>query len=181
MQWLGWAIAFVALVALLLLWFRLHAQLRTERQRGSDLLCGKIELENQLDALQSQLAEKAGYVEPQVVREEFAASLDGALESLRGRMQQNRLELADYSACVRRFDAAVQYCLQPVELIVGADKASLDELVRHVEGARRQLFDARAELVAHPLHGGAPELGAAALAALEATLREASEASAAAP
>src|SRR3954469_23210799 len=54
--------------------------------------------------------------------------------------------LDDYRKLVRQYDAAVQYCLQPVDLIFGADKEALDKLVKYVEEARRKLFDARAAL-----------------------------------
>ena len=54
--------------------------------------------------------------------------------------------LDDYRQLVKNYDAAVQYCLQPVEMIFGADKAGLDQLVKHVEEARRRLFLARVEL-----------------------------------
>src|SRR5690348_8797924 len=40
--------------------------------------------------------------------------------------------LDDYRKLVKQYDAAVQICLQPVDLIFNADKASLDKLVKHV-------------------------------------------------
>ena len=64
----------------------------------------------------------------------------------------------DYRKQVKDYDAAVQYCLQPVELIFGADKASLDKLVNHVEDARRKLFEARAVVMKSPLVEEAKEL-----------------------
>jgi signal transduction histidine kinase len=64
----------------------------------------------------------------------------------------------DYRKQVKDYDAAVQYCLQPVELIFGADKASLDKLVKHVEDARRKLFEARAVVMKSALVGEAKEL-----------------------
>jgi signal transduction histidine kinase len=51
--------------------------------------------------------------------------------------------LDDYRQLVQQYDAAVQYCLQPVDLIFSADKSSLDKLLKFVEDARRKLFDAR--------------------------------------
>lgn len=66
--------------------------------------------------------------------------------------------LDDYRALVKQYDIAVQYCLQPVDLIFGADKASLDQLVKHVEDARRKLFDARAAVEKSPLLKDAKEL-----------------------
>lgn len=66
--------------------------------------------------------------------------------------------LDDYRTLVKQYDAAVQYCLQPVDLIFGADKSSLDKLVKHVEEARRKLFEARTNLEKSPLLKDAKEL-----------------------
>jgi signal transduction histidine kinase len=66
--------------------------------------------------------------------------------------------LDDYRTLVKQYDAAVQYCLQPVDLIFGADKSSLDKLVKHVEEARRKLFDARTNLEKTSLLKDAKEL-----------------------
>ena len=66
--------------------------------------------------------------------------------------------LDDYRKLVQQYDAAVQYCLQPVDLIFGADKASLDKLVKHVEEARRKLFEARTKVEKSPLLTDAKEL-----------------------
>ena len=65
---------------------------------------------------------------------------------MRSQVDHAARQLVDYRTLVKRYDAAVQYCLQPVELIFGADKQHLDKLVAHVEGARRALFEARAHL-----------------------------------
>ena len=66
--------------------------------------------------------------------------------------------LDDYRALVQQYDVAVQYCLQPVDLIFSADKASLEKLVKHVEEARRKLFEARAAVEKSPLLTDAKEL-----------------------
>jgi signal transduction histidine kinase len=66
--------------------------------------------------------------------------------------------LDDYRKLVQQYDVAVQYCLQPVDLIFGADKASLEKLVKHVEEARRKLFEARAAVEKSPLLTDAKEL-----------------------
>jgi two-component system NtrC family sensor kinase len=66
--------------------------------------------------------------------------------------------LDDYRSLVKQYDAAVQYCLQPVDLIFGADKSALDKLVKHVEEARRKLFDARSNLEKTSLLKDAKEL-----------------------
>ena len=66
--------------------------------------------------------------------------------------------LDDYRKLVRAYDAAVQYCQQPVDLMFGADKSSLDLLVKHVEESRRKLFDARNAVEKSPLLTEAKEL-----------------------
>jgi hypothetical protein len=163
MEWLGWLIAALAALAAAYAW----RQLVAERSRANELMCERMEAENRLDALQSDLAARAGHVDPAEVRAELVAQLAGPLAAARGQLDEAGEAFADYREQVRRFDAAVQYCLQPVELIFGADKAGLDQLVSHVEGARRGLFEARAALLAHRLHSGAPELGGAVLGELQ--------------
>ena len=66
--------------------------------------------------------------------------------------------LDDYRKLVKLYDAAVQLCLQPVDLLFGADKASLDKLVKYVEEARKKLFEARANLESSSLLKDAKEL-----------------------
>jgi signal transduction histidine kinase len=66
--------------------------------------------------------------------------------------------LDDYRKLVKEYDVAVQYCQQPVDLMFGADKDSLDKLVKHVEESRRKLFDARRAVEKSPLLKEAKEL-----------------------
>ncbi|MEO8672232.1 MAG: ATP-binding protein [Tahibacter sp.] len=66
--------------------------------------------------------------------------------------------LDDYRKLVKAYDLAVQYCQQPVDLMFGADKESLDKLVKHVEEARRKLFEARDNVEKSPLLSEAKEL-----------------------
>jgi signal transduction histidine kinase len=75
-----------------------------------------------------------------------AREVDPPLGFARSNVEGINELLDDYRQLVKNYDAAVQYCLQPVEMIFGADKAGLDQLVKHVEEARRQLFNARREL-----------------------------------
>lgn len=156
MQWIGWGVAVVAIVVAVWLW----RKLASERAHAAQLLYARIEAENQAEQMRS--------IQERVLRVAHQAALGGVLDDVvtqiheplssahAGVEQANRL-LADYRELVKRYDAAVQYCLQPVELIFGADKASLDQLVQHVEGARRKLFDARAALEKHAVHG--PDAG----------------------
>lgn len=167
MLWIGWMVAVLALG----LAFGLHRALRTERAHGVQLLYAKIDAENQRDAAQAEQMQAA-----ESARREAAAAnerLHALLDALRGDLDRAAADFAAYRAHVRRFDDAVQYCLQPVELIFGADKASLDELVSHVEGARRNLFEARSAMDRHPLHRRTDPLAAAGtdLRALEVLAR----------
>ncbi len=66
--------------------------------------------------------------------------------------------LDDYRKLVKLYDAAVQLCLQPVDHNFGADKETLDKLVKYVEEARRKLFEARANLESSSLLKDAKEL-----------------------
>ncbi|MCK9537626.1 hypothetical protein [Dokdonella sp.] len=169
--WLGWPLALVALAVALWLW----RQLRAERGRASELLCARMEVENRFDEMQTQLAAQAGWVDPHEAFQRIAEPLREGVAAVRGQLREVGAGVDDYRAHVQRFDAAVQYCLQPVELIFGADKKGLDELVSHVEGARRALFEARTALLAHPVHAATPDAGAARLAQLESRLRESAD------
>lgn len=168
MEWLGWLLAVLAIATAV--YFR--RQLTLERGRATEQLCARMEAENRLDALQSELASRSGHVDPAQARAALLGELAAPLQATRERLDEAGDGFVDYREQVRRFDAAVQYCLQPVELIFGADKAGLDQLVSHVEGARRALFEARAAMLAHPLHSGTPDLGATALVQFEARLAE---------
>lgn len=150
MIWISLVLALVAVLAIAAAaWFA--RQLQQERARTHDLLYSKIDIENELDSLRSS---QAGAVATRESMVAVADRLDAPLGSARAHLEEVNTQLADYRQRVRQFDAAVQYCLQPVEMIFGADKATLDQLVSHVEGARRKLFEARAALQKNPLHAG---------------------------
>lgn len=155
MLWIGWMVAVLALG----LAFGLYRALRVERAHGVQLLYAKIDAENQRDAAQAELAQAADFARQNAHVQ--GERLHGLLDALRGDLGRAGADLGTYRERVRHFDAAVQYCLQPVELIFGADKASLDELVSHVEGARRGLFEARAAMDQHPFHRGTDPLAGA--------------------
>lgn len=150
MIWISLVLALAAVLAIAAA-ARLARQLQQERARAHDLLYSKIDIENELDSLRSSQAGAAATRESMVA---VADRLDAPLGSARAHLEEVNAQLADYRQRVRQFDAAVQYCLQPVEMIFGADKATLDQLVSHVEGARRKLFEARAALQKNPLHAG---------------------------
>ncbi|HEY6941932.1 hypothetical protein [Dokdonella sp.] len=149
MEWLGWVVAVLATGVAA---WALRA-LRAERGRSHELLYEKIDLENELDAARAgEPAESVAHAAAHDALVAVADRLDAPLGSARAHLEDVDAQIADYRERVRQFDAAVHYCLQPVEMIFGADKATLDQLVRHVEGARRKLFEARAALQKSPLH-----------------------------
>src|SRR4051812_4417565 len=145
MTWLGWIVALLAVG--FAVW--LARQLTAERALTTQLRFAKIEAENASDAMQANQAQaigSAGLAPLGKLLGATAHELDAPLASVRSQVDHAARQLVDYRTLVKRYDAAVQYCLQPVELIFGADKASLDKLVLHVEGARRALFEARGHL-----------------------------------
>jgi hypothetical protein len=148
MEWLGWLVAVLA--AGVAAW--LMRALRAERGRSHELLYEMIDLENELDAARNGPSESAAQAAAHDALVAVANRLDAPLGSARAHLEDLDAQIADYRERVRQFDAAVQYCLQPVEMIFGADKATLDQLMSHVEGARRKLFEARAALQKSPLH-----------------------------
>lgn len=145
MMWLGWVIAIVAIG--FAVW--LARQLASERALTTQLRFAKIEAENAADAMrqnQSRAVDAAGLAPLGKLLGATAHELDAPLASVRSQVDHASRQLVDYRTLVKRYDAAVQYCLQPVELIFGAEKAHLDKVIAHVEGARRQLFEARTHL-----------------------------------
>jgi hypothetical protein len=145
MLWIGWGVAVVAAGVAFWLW----RQLVAERAHAGELLYAKIEAEDALEALRG---EQTAQADANAALLAAAGRIEAPLAAVRLHLDGVGTQLADYRGRVRQFDAAVQYCLQPVEMIFGADKATLDELVHHVEGARRKLFEARTALVQCALH-----------------------------
>ena len=167
MVWFGWVLAAAAIAVAVWLW-RL---LRAERVHAGELLYEKIEVENELDLLRTQEVVDTG---ANASLQEVSVHLLPPLQSAQHRLEELDGQLTGYRDKVRQFDAAVQYCLQPVEMIFGADKTTLDQLVHHVEGARRKLFESRTAVEKHPLHSAADALGGTLdeLHALTASARE---------
>lgn len=155
---IGWIVAILAIGAAAWLW----RQLATERAHAGELLYAKLDIENEMDVLRADSSEGAeeAAVAVGVRAGEIARHVHDPLESVRENLESTQADLVDYRERVKQFDAAVQYCLQPVELILGADKATLVQLVSHVEGARRKLFEARTAVEKNPLHKQADALTA---------------------
>ncbi len=154
----GWVVAILAAGVAVWLW----RQLVHERAHAGELLYAKLDLENEMDVLRADSSQGVAAATAAAGESvgEIARHLRDPLESIRENVESTQADLADYRERVRQFDAAVQYCLQPVELILGADKASLAQLVSHVEGARRKLFETRSAVEKNPLHKQAAALAA---------------------
>lgn len=151
MEWVGWIIALIGIAAAL----GLLVALRKERAHAGELLYAKIDAENRAEALleqQAQVRRSAQHANASAVVADAMPVVARSLRESAAHLDDLSDLLGDYRTRVNQFDAAVQYCLQPVELIFGADKAGLDQLVQHVEGARRKLFETRAALEKSPLH-----------------------------
>lgn len=145
MLWISWILVLVAIGAVGYLFLRL----RDERAANQNLRNERMQLADEMESMkghQSRLMQAmpmslTGQMAA-IVASEVSEPLGIAYSSLDGVSAL----LDDYRQLVKNYDAAVQYCLQPVEMIFGADKAGLDQLVKHVEEARRQLFNTRREL-----------------------------------
>lgn len=145
MAWIGWILALLALGGSGYLFMRLRDEraatqrLRNERMHLADEI-------NHLKSTQARLLQAMPMTVVGQIAAVVAREVDPPLGFARSNVEGINELLDDYRKLVKNYDAAVQYCLQPVEMIFGADKAGLDQLVKHVEEARRQLFNARREL-----------------------------------
>jgi signal transduction histidine kinase len=140
--------------ALAFLWFR-------ERQANTALNARQSAAEEEikrLQATQSQVIHTTKLASLGQMVAGVAHEINTPLGFVKSNVEVVGDLLDDYRQLVRRYDAAVQYCLQPVDLIFGADKSSLDKLVKHVEEARRKLFEARTALEKSTLLADAKEL-----------------------
>jgi len=166
MQWIGWIVALIVAGVAAFLAVRLraerlaHGRVDNERARA---LAEVEELRATRDLLvpageRAMLGRVAGGV---------AVGIQPPLATAAADVAAVGIQLDEYRTLVKAYDNAVQYCLQPVEMIFGADKAGLDQLVKHVEDARRKLFSARAALEKSPLLAEAKQrLGSAGAAIL---------------
>ncbi len=154
MEWMGWLLAVIAIGAAV--WF--HLQLRNERATSRRLDDELVDAHGEIDALKDSHARLVPTSEAAVLGRlaaDIAAGVHAPLATLGADIAGVTAQLDEYRGLVKAYDNAVQYCLQPVEMIFGADKAGLDQLVHHVEDARRKLFMARAALDKSGLLGDA--------------------------
>ena len=135
--------------------------LQKARQQTIVLRAGQAEAEEEnkrLQATQSQVIHTTKLASLGQMVAGVAHEINTPLGFVKSNVEVIGDLLDDYRKLVKQYDAAVQYCLQPVDLIFGADKSSLDKLVKHVEEARRKLFEARTNLEKSPLLKDAKEL-----------------------
>jgi two-component system NtrC family sensor kinase len=150
MAWMGWLIALIAAAAAAFFFVRLR-EARATNARLSDEHSETLLEMDQVRASRAALipSGELGAVGQLAVAR--ASQADAPLRSAREQLTAIGDQLDQYRKLVKDYDAAVQYCLQPVEMIFGADKAGIDQLVKHVEEARRRLFQARANLEKSPI------------------------------
>lgn len=160
MGWLGWLVALLAAAGAAWL---LRAY-RAERGRAAELLYEKMDLENELDTLHAERVanppEPVAAVAPVVVTSNVAEDAAVPLRELAG-------QIDEFRARSRSYDAAVEQCLQPLELMVGADAQTLAAALAHIDKARKPLFAARIALMKTPL-----QKNNAALAAVHDALQD---------
>lgn len=155
MDWTLLVLLLIALVAIIQLWL----ELRKQKRETDSAHFAVEEAQRELDRLQAAQAQTI-HVTRLAALGQMVVGIARDMNVPLGFAQNNLALIAElldeYRDLVRRYDTAVQHCLQPVDLMFSADKASLDKLVKYVEEARRKLFEARAavESSALPTHAG---------------------------
>jgi len=142
MVWMGWLVAAIAVCIAVWLYLQLRKERATTRHLDDELVDALGEVDT-LRAIQAQLVPASEEALLGRLASGFVTDVQAPLAEAVARVGVVGTSLDDYRALVKAYDNAVQYCLQPVEMIFGADKAGLDQLV---EDARRKLFTARAAL-----------------------------------
>ncbi len=163
MQWLGWLVALLAIAGAL--W--LMRAWRTEQARANELLYEKMDLENELDTMHAErVANPPPDPAPPAPTPVAAAPLAQApaVQVALGHLHELAEQIEDYRKSNRAYDLAVQQCLQPLELLIGADAPTMASALGHIDKARKPLFSARAAVQKSPLQRSATALDAACAA-----------------
>jgi two-component system NtrC family sensor kinase len=157
MDWMIVVLLLVALAAIVQLWL----QLRSQRRETASANFAVEEAQRELDRLQAAQAQTI-HVTRLAALGQMVVGIARDINVPIGFAQNNIAMivelLEEYRSLVQRYDLAVQHCLQPVDLLFSADKASLDKLVKYVEEARRKLFEARADVESSALPNNARQL-----------------------
>jgi two-component system, NtrC family, sensor kinase len=131
------------------------------RRENSRLARSKLETETELkklQATQSQVIHTTKLASLGQMVAGVAHEINTPLGFVKSNVEVVSELIDDYRKLVTQYDAAVQYCQQPVDLMFSADKSSLDKLVKHVEEARRKLYEARSALEKSSLINEAKDL-----------------------
>jgi two-component system NtrC family sensor kinase len=157
MDWTLLILLLVALAAIVQLWL----ELRKQRRETVSANFAVEEAQRELERLQAAQAQTI-HVTRLAALGQLIVGITRDVNVPLGFAQNNIAMIADlleeYRGLVQRYDLAVQHCLQPVDLLFSADKASLDKLVKYVEEARRKLFEARANVESSALPTNARQL-----------------------
>lgn len=145
MAWIGWLVAVAAVAVAAFLFVRLR-DARASNAQLNDEVAEAIAENDLLQATRARLVPISELGAIGQLALGAANEVDAPLSDACANAPAIVDRLDEYRRLVKAYDAAVQYCLQPVEMIFGADKAGLDQLVKHVEEARRRLFIARSNL-----------------------------------
>lgn len=97
--------------------------------------------------LREECEQQQGAVSLAAAATRAGARLHSPVRALRQQQRALGNALQHYRGLVEAYDAAVQYCLQPVDLLPGAEGDMLERLIQHVREARRRLFAARTDLL----------------------------------
>jgi signal transduction histidine kinase len=157
MDWIIIVLLLIALAAIVQLWLELERQ----KKQTMSAHFAVEEAQRELDRLQAAQAQtihvtRLAALGQMVVA--IARDINVPLGFARNNITMIIELLEEYRGLVQQYDTAVQHCLQPVDLLFSADKASLDKLVKYVEEARRKLFEARASVETSALPRNARQL-----------------------
>lgn len=157
MDWTLLILLLIALAAIVQLWY----ELRRQKRETVSAHFAVEEAQRELERLQASQAQTI-HVTRLAALGQMVVGIARDINAPIGFAQNNIAMIAElldeYRALVRSYDTAVQHCLQPVDLLFSADKASLDKLVKFVEEARRKLFEARAAVESSALPNKARQL-----------------------
>lgn len=157
MDWIIIALLLVALAAIVQLWLELGRQKKQTLSANFAVEEAQRELER-LQAAQAQTIHVTRLAALGQMVVAVARDFSVPIGFARNNLDVIAELLDEYRDLVKRYDLAVQHCLQPVDLMFSADKASLDKLVKYVEEARRKLFEARAAVESSALPRNARQL-----------------------
>ncbi len=162
--WISWLVALIGAVALGLLWQWLRHE-----------IAERIDLEREHAVLDAKMRELQAEHE-QVMKIDHLAGLGQLMAGAAQQasqpiaMARERIDALSGQWIAHRnlaaaYDEAVQTCLAPLDMLVGADIADLagddlTTLLGHIETSRKRLFDTRASLMASPFdQAGSKQLG----------------------